>query len=1121
MKRKLNVLELRRLKESSGQQHQIKPDESPTKKRAFGASSKRPKSVCKNLGGYARPEDPRENQNLSAEEIALMFMEVSENINRCFDFDLQKWLSRYEALRGKDVNFPEVAMIIMSAAQIYGRKVDYLEDIVLHMEQDQKGRDESNEKGDKPNVTTGRKRATRFQPQSLSDCFSDLEFTVIDEKTVPVDNLVSRVEGVDVDRRNKFQQMQELCNELRMMPTKQRRQEILNRLRDEANIPPIMSSHTAARKNQILDLESGETIGTRYDYQIHVNFIDVRTGTLVPEHDLKRFFQRCDVIDYLFEQQQCDRLVSERDTCPILPLKPREFKMYLPPDYLKNKYRIQMNDTSDFDNELYQARSSNYQEDPMLKLMGSKHSSRDKDHQRPIEAEKDVDALETSACTEEASFENVSSSSVIERSIDDSMNMSALLDSSQEVMNSSQETSTLDSSQRTHPTELDSENVPSEDTTRCASKEQSPEPELMALENQPEGASSGCGSEPSQSLCQSRLSMEDEGIGADRDSTADATSPLSFARTPSMDKLSDCIESLPKTPEPGGQFFGGGTVIGATVVGGSLRTISLKPALLNLNVLKIPECHLRKHLLFTLPVEYKRRKMDLVRRTSDRNKDMLSLTLFSLHPRTWKSSEWQKRPTTPEPEDFYGFDEYAEILNGPYGKCLYSLAPISEGRCSSFSRASSPESDFFGFDSDTLCQAIPSCGTNQNKIANEDTGTTEDCSGSDNAKSPEQGLEPVPPPLQCEPTSQQSTPTRTLSRDSGISDDQTERRESRSKENTPEPFSAAPEATATALNDKQIMGSNNKTVSPGSAKYIQSVTEAKELIEKVNNWHRKLKPILIQSEKRNHFDIHAYGTEIIDSFGMTTTTEGSLLSAPVISFAQIMGNKQQDYTARYFLSMLMLANTNNVQILARNQDSNQLSETNDIELRLLSRKRHHQEMESMGEKIPCDNTLPGDGGKTKSVRAKKRKRLEEDDVGMERGAPKEMDGVQRLQEDDEPNHDFLDKIGTLYPDINSEETVRKRIAFSRGMRRYAYGFLPDVRSVEVQVAVGEPPPAEPDPHPPPKPAEKDMDEILSVDLLTNEAVLVPINVDPDPCCSKSVYSVAESGYDSMLGVTDC
>lgn len=133
-------------------------------------------------------------------------------------------------------------MLVMSAAQIYGRKVDYLEEIILHMDQDQKGRDEGAEddrpKEDKP--TGGRKRAARFQPQSLSDCFGDLEFSVVDGKKVPIESLVTSVDRVAIDQRNKFQQMQELCNELRSMPSKQRKQEILNRLRDEASCYQIL-----------------------------------------------------------------------------------------------------------------------------------------------------------------------------------------------------------------------------------------------------------------------------------------------------------------------------------------------------------------------------------------------------------------------------------------------------------------------------------------------------------------------------------------------------------------------------------------------------------------------------------------------------------------------------------------------------------------------------------------------------------------------------------------------------------------------------------------------------------------------------------------------------------------
>lgn len=81
--RKLNTLELRRLREG-GQQQQIEENEelSPSKKRSTesggrGAVSR--VSAARNLfsSGSRSREDPREHQDLTREEIALMFMEVS------------------------------------------------------------------------------------------------------------------------------------------------------------------------------------------------------------------------------------------------------------------------------------------------------------------------------------------------------------------------------------------------------------------------------------------------------------------------------------------------------------------------------------------------------------------------------------------------------------------------------------------------------------------------------------------------------------------------------------------------------------------------------------------------------------------------------------------------------------------------------------------------------------------------------------------------------------------------------------------------------------------------------------------------------------------------------------
>ena len=43
--------------------------------------------------------------------------------------------------------------------------------------------------------------------------------------------------------------------------------------------------------------------------------------------------------------------------------------------------------------------------------------------------------------------------------------------------------------------------------------------------------------------------------------------------------------------------------------------------------------------------------------------------------------------------------------------------------------------------------------------------------------------------------------------------------------------------------------------------------KSSELARKVSAWHEMIAPRLERVEKRSEFDIHAYGTRILDSFG--------------------------------------------------------------------------------------------------------------------------------------------------------------------------------------------------------------------------------------------------------------
>lgn len=71
-----------------------------------------------------------------------------------------------------------------------------------------------------------------------------------------------------------------------------------------------------------------------------------------------------------------------------------------------------------------------------------------------------------------------------------------------------------------------------------------------------------------------------------------------------------------------------------------------------------------------------------------------------------------------------------------------------------------------------------------------------------------------------------------------------------------------------------------------------------DLSERVKEWHARILPKLEAAEQRSSFDIHAYGTKVLDSF---TEGIGSLKS-----FQEVVVGEKREEVARYFLASLML-----------------------------------------------------------------------------------------------------------------------------------------------------------------------------------------------------------------------
>lgn len=121
-----------------------------------------------------------------------------------------------------------------------------------------------------------------------------------------------------------------------------------------------------------------------------------------------------------------------------------------------------------------------------------------------------------------------------------------------------------------------------------------------------------------------------------------------------------------------------------------------------------------------------------------------------------------------------------------------------------------------------------------------------------------------------------------------------------------------------------------------------------DMVERVSKWHEMLRPVLANCEQRNNFDIHALGTDIIDLFPQQEETPPT-----EISFTDVMKGRDQSYTARYFLSLLLLTNTKNVhlKVMHPEQNGTELCSKDDIRIKLQSRTRHLDEVNKIDQHL--------------------------------------------------------------------------------------------------------------------------------------------------------------------------
>jgi len=120
----------------------------------------------------------------------------------------------------------------------------------------------------------------------------------------------------------------------------------------------------------------------------------------------------------------------------------------------------------------------------------------------------------------------------------------------------------------------------------------------------------------------------------------------------------------------------------------------------------------------------------------------------------------------------------------------------------------------------------------------------------------------------------------------------------------------------------------------------QDFLKSSELTRRVAKWHEMIGPRLDKVEQRKAFDVHAYGSFVLNSFKESTVSNPN---QNLVDFGKVVQGQKGEEVARFFLSTLMLANTENVKISTKAGTDPQLGMDN-VQLLLLSTARHHEQL---------------------------------------------------------------------------------------------------------------------------------------------------------------------------------
>ncbi|XP_041471941.1 condensin-2 complex subunit H2-like isoform X2 [Lytechinus variegatus] len=124
--------------------------------------------------------------------------------------------------------------------------------------------------------------------------------------------------------------------------------------------------------------------------------------------------------------------------------------------------------------------------------------------------------------------------------------------------------------------------------------------------------------------------------------------------------------------------------------------------------------------------------------------------------------------------------------------------------------------------------------------------------------------------------------------------------------------------------------------------YLASASEyaqMTELSKRVQQWEDRITPVLAREEKFAYFDINEYGKFVLER--LDNVQKASQKKEKVMTFAEVMEDRQIHEVSRYFLATLQLANNYNVEVSSKGPGQEGMDT---MALKLLNMKQHHENM---------------------------------------------------------------------------------------------------------------------------------------------------------------------------------